>query len=98
MKSTLLCTNFTRLFLSYSCVLVLLIRTTKGHSIKLPGNETFLAIQAFGDSVLDTGNNNNLITMAKSNFPPYGRDFTVDGKPTGRFCNGKTISDFIGNL
>ncbi|KAM7277093.1 hypothetical protein ACFE04_018959 [Oxalis oulophora] len=51
------------------------------------------AMIIFGDSVLDVGNNNNLNTIVKSNFPPYGRDF-VNHKPTGRFCNGKLASDF----
>ncbi|PON93935.1 SGNH hydrolase-type esterase domain containing protein [Trema orientale] len=62
---------------------------------KLRRNETILAIQAFGDSFLDTGNNNNLISITKCNFPPYGRDF-LGGIPTGRFSNGKVISDLIG--
>ncbi|GJZ33627.1 hypothetical protein Tco_0579063 [Tanacetum coccineum] len=30
----------------------------------------------------------------KSNFPPYGRDF-VNHVPTGRFTNGRLVSDFI---
>ncbi|KAK9939931.1 hypothetical protein M0R45_016611 [Rubus argutus] len=51
------------------------------------------AMFIFGDSVVDVGNNNNLHTLIKSNFPPYGRDF-VNHKPTGRFCNGKLASDF----
>ncbi|XP_062173248.1 GDSL esterase/lipase At5g22810-like [Alnus glutinosa] len=51
------------------------------------------ALFIFGDSVFDVGNNNNLFTIIKSNFPPYGRDF-VTRKPTGRFCNGKLASDF----
>lgn len=49
----------------------------------------------FGDSVADVGNNNNLYTLIKSNFPPYGRDF-VTHNPTGRFCNGKLATDFTG--
>lgn len=49
----------------------------------------------FGDSLSDSGNNNNLITTAKCNFPPYGIDFP-DG-PTGRFTNGRTTVDLIGN-
>ncbi|RWR89168.1 GDSL esterase/lipase [Cinnamomum micranthum f. kanehirae] len=47
----------------------------------------------FGDSLSDNGNNNNLATLAKSNYQPYGIDFP-DG-PTGRFCNGRTAVDFI---
>ncbi|WCJ34403.1 GDSL-like Lipase/Acylhydrolase family protein [Euphorbia peplus] len=51
------------------------------------------ALIIFGDSVADVGNNNNLNTIVKANFPPYGRDF-VGHKPTGRFCNGKLAVDF----
>ncbi|XP_010493379.1 PREDICTED: GDSL esterase/lipase At5g22810 [Camelina sativa] len=47
----------------------------------------------FGDSVVDVGNNNEIYTIVKANFPPYGRDFTTH-KPTGRFCNGKLATDF----
>ncbi|KAE8056665.1 hypothetical protein FH972_013413 [Carpinus fangiana] len=47
----------------------------------------------FGDSLSDDGNNNNLVTLAKSNYPPYGIDFPEG--PTGRFTNGRTIVDFI---
>jgi hypothetical protein len=48
----------------------------------------------FGDSTVDTGNNNQIPTIAKSNFEPYGRDF-LGGRPTGRFSNGRVASDFI---
>ncbi|KAM2045008.1 hypothetical protein ACFX1T_009257 [Malus domestica] len=51
------------------------------------------ALIIFGDSVADVGNNNNLTTPIKANFPPYGRDF-VTHRPTGRFCNGKLTTDF----
>ncbi|ONI01015.1 hypothetical protein PRUPE_6G116500 [Prunus persica] len=51
------------------------------------------ALFLFGDSVVDAGNNNNVKTIIKANFPPYGRDFS-NHKPTGRFCNGKLASDF----
>ncbi|KAL3744024.1 hypothetical protein ACJRO7_013300 [Eucalyptus globulus] len=50
----------------------------------------------FGDSLADDGNNNNLLTLAKSNYPPYGIDFS-DGA-TGRFTNGRTIVDIIAQL
>ncbi|KAL9251856.1 GDSL esterase/lipase-like protein [Drosera capensis] len=50
----------------------------------------------FGDSLSDSGNNNGLQTLAKANFLPYGIDFP-DG-PTGRFTNGRTTVDLIGDL
>ncbi|WZZ73942.1 hypothetical protein YC2023_085312 [Brassica napus] len=54
----------------------------------------FPALYVIGDSLVDSGNNNHLETIAKSNFPPHGSDFE-GGKPTGRFSNGKTIADYI---
>ena len=52
------------------------------------------AIIVFGDSSVDSGNNNVIATVLKSNFKPYGRDFE-GGHPTGRFCNGRVPPDFI---
>ncbi|GMN56180.1 hypothetical protein TIFTF001_025299 [Ficus carica] len=52
------------------------------------------AIFIFGDSVMDVGNNNHLPTLIKANFRPYGRDF-FNHTPTGRFCNGKIVTDLI---
>ncbi|XWS36823.1 hypothetical protein CRYUN_Cryun20dG0118600 [Craigia yunnanensis] len=52
------------------------------------------AIIAFGDSYVDSGNNNYIPTIAKCNFEPYGRDFP-GSRPTGRFCNGRLPPDFI---
>lgn len=57
------------------------------------GDPLVPALCIFGDSVVDVGNNNNLLTVVKANFPPYGRDF-VTHTPTGRFCNGKLATDF----
>ncbi|KAK6918792.1 GDSL lipase/esterase [Dillenia turbinata] len=65
--------------------LVTLVLTTAG---KVP------AVIVFGDSSVDAGNNNQISTILKSNFVPYGRDF-VGGKPTGRFSNGRIPPDFI---
>ncbi len=62
----------------------------------LPKNETVPAFIVFGDSIVDTGNNNYIDTLVKCDFRPYGRDF-IGGKPTGRFCNGKVTSDFLGS-
>ncbi|KAJ8553151.1 hypothetical protein K7X08_020544 [Anisodus acutangulus] len=51
----------------------------------------------FGDSLVDAGNNNFLFTLSKADSPPYGIDFKPShGKPTGRFTNGRTISDIVG--
>ncbi|XP_054805532.1 GDSL esterase/lipase At4g16230-like [Prosopis cineraria] len=47
----------------------------------------------FGDSLVDAGNNNYLLSLSKANFFPRSIDF---GIPTGRFTNGKTIVDIIG--
>lgn len=52
------------------------------------------AIIVFGDSSVDAGNNNQVSTILKSDFPPYGRDF-YGGQPTGRFSNGRIPPDFI---
>ncbi|KAL1197744.1 GDSL esterase/lipase [Cardamine amara subsp. amara] len=61
---------------------------------KAPMNITIPALIVFGDSIMDTGNNNDIHTLLKSNFPPYGQDFpgTI---PTGRFSDGRVPSDFI---
>ncbi|PKI53562.1 hypothetical protein CRG98_026012 [Punica granatum] len=48
----------------------------------------------FGDSLADNGNNNYRLTLAKSNYPPYGVDFPEG--PTGRFTNDRLIVDIIG--
>ncbi|KAL3678618.1 hypothetical protein R1sor_021574 [Riccia sorocarpa] len=51
-----------------------------------------------GDSTVDVGVNNRLVTLVKSNFPPYGRDFEhgiIKKQPTGRFCNGKIVPDYL---
>lgn len=82
--------NFLWLFLSLD-----LIFTSALAIVKLPKNATVPAVFMFGDSIVDTGNNNDLITIVKSNFPPYGRDFPGE-VPTGRFSNGKIPSDFVG--
>lgn len=52
------------------------------------------AVYAFGDSTLDAGNNNRLLTAVRADHPPYGRDFP-GGAPTGRFSDGKLLTDFL---
>ncbi|KAJ6697322.1 hypothetical protein OIU85_003671 [Salix viminalis] len=52
------------------------------------------AFFVFGDSLVDNGNNNYLVTTARADSPPYGIDFPTR-RPTGRFSNGLNIPDFI---
>ncbi|XP_026418309.1 GDSL esterase/lipase At4g16230-like isoform X1 [Papaver somniferum] len=55
----------------------------------------YLVIFVFGDSLVDAGNNNRLIHLAKYNVEPNGIDFP-GGIPTGRYTNGQTAIDFVG--
>ncbi|PWA58803.1 GDSL esterase/lipase [Artemisia annua] len=47
----------------------------------------------FGDSLVEVGNNNYIVTLSRANYVPNGIDF---GRPTGRFTNGRTIVDIVG--
>ena len=51
------------------------------------------AIFVFGDSLVDVGNSNYILSLAKANYIPNGIDF---GMATGRFTNGRTTVDIIG--
>jgi phospholipase/lecithinase/hemolysin len=74
-------------------LLVLLLSSTVISSSKRI-QPKFSAIFYFGDSVLDTGNNNHIPTVALANHVPYGRDFPGK-KPTGRFSNGRLLPDLL---
>lgn len=50
----------------------------------------------FGDSLVDNGNNNDMASLARANYPPYGIDFP--GGASGRFTNGLTTVDVIGKF
>ncbi|KAG8086115.1 hypothetical protein GUJ93_ZPchr0010g9464 [Zizania palustris] len=50
----------------------------------------------FGDSLVDNGNNNDIVSLARANYPPYGIDFA--GGPSGRFSNGLTTVDVVAKL
>ncbi|TKY68038.1 GDSL esterase/lipase [Spatholobus suberectus] len=54
------------------------------------------ALFVFGDSLVEVGNNNFLRTIARANYFPYGIDFSRGS--TGRFSNGKSLIDFIGDM
>ncbi|XAR49842.1 hypothetical protein NMG60_11003999 [Bertholletia excelsa] len=61
----------------------------------LPQPKNHVALFIFGDSLFDAGNNNyiNTTTNFQANFVPYGETFFHH--PTGRFCDGRLIPDFI---
>ncbi|KAL5993295.1 hypothetical protein ACLOJK_014219 [Asimina triloba] len=50
----------------------------------------------FGDSLVDNGNNNRILTLARANYMPYGIDFPAG--VTGRFSNGLTAVDVLAKL
>ena len=52
------------------------------------------AFFVFGDSLVDNGNNNYLLTTARADNYPYGIDYPTR-RPTGRFSNGLNIPDLI---
>ncbi|KAJ4978578.1 hypothetical protein NE237_009358 [Protea cynaroides] len=54
----------------------------------------FTALLIFGDSTVDTGNNNFIPTIVKGNHLPYGQDFPGHNL-TGRFSNGRLVPDLL---
>uniref|UniRef100_A0A0D9WLY1 GDSL esterase/lipase APG n=1 Tax=Leersia perrieri TaxID=77586 RepID=A0A0D9WLY1_9ORYZ len=52
------------------------------------------AVISFGDSTIDVGNNNYLPgAVFKADYVPYGVNFGKQHKPTGRFSDGKIVTD-----
>ncbi|XP_068653951.1 GDSL esterase/lipase At2g30220-like [Aristolochia californica] len=52
------------------------------------------ALLVFGDSTVDTGNNNYISTSLKANHTPYGLNFN-GGAATGRFSDGRLVPDLL---
>ncbi|XP_050229053.1 GDSL esterase/lipase At1g20120-like [Mercurialis annua] len=61
-------------------------------SVAAQDTPRFRALFAYGDSMVDTGNNNFTLTIMKSNFAPYGVNL---GVATGRFSNGRILCDHL---
>ncbi|KAK6149971.1 hypothetical protein DH2020_017496 [Rehmannia glutinosa] len=76
------------LFLLHFLLLILFAHIAETRNSSIP------AFFVFGDSTVDSGNNNYIKTISKSNFPPYGKDFP-NHIPTGRFTNGRLVTDFL---
>lgn len=81
---------------SFSLYLILCITlvflTTKGCT-QVPESQV-PCFFIFGDSLVDNGNNNRILTLARANYRPYGIDFPQGA--TGRFTNGRTYVDALG--
>ncbi|KAL8143970.1 hypothetical protein V2J09_017002 [Rumex salicifolius] len=74
---------------------VVVVKAVKVVEIRqLVSEDKVSCVLVFGDSSVDPGNNNRLPTTVKSNFSPYGKDF-IDGRATGRFCDGRLATDFV---
>ncbi|GAB2271446.1 hypothetical protein Dimus_006283 [Dionaea muscipula] len=83
-------------FPSYSCICVivlLLFLVVNYVVIAQPTNGTQTILIVFGDSTVDPGNNDYTGTWDRINMWPYGIDFP-DHIATGRFSNGRLVTDF----
>ena len=85
--------NRGRLVAATACFLVALLQQLQVRSATATATPP-RAFFVFGDSLVDNGNNNYLMTTARADSPPYGIDYPTH-RPTGRFSNGKNIPDII---
>ncbi|KAF6146987.1 hypothetical protein GIB67_036706 [Kingdonia uniflora] len=79
-------------FFLLALLLPLHVSSQNASSTRPPHNIS--AVFAFGDSTLDPGNNNALLTLFKADHPPYGRDFPSH-VASGRFTNGRLPTDYL---
>lgn len=84
------------MFIAYLFTLLITAQVCRG---ECEGNSTkdFPAILVFGDSTVDTGNNNFIATAVRGDHLPYGQDFP-GGVPSGRFSNGKLLPDILASM
>ncbi|XP_030473564.1 GDSL esterase/lipase At1g74460-like [Syzygium oleosum] len=81
--------------MKFAFAVTLLVVTVMG--IAIGGCHCKIVQFIFGDSLSDVGNNDYLSKgLAKASLPWYGIDFG-NGMPNGRFCNGRTVADIIGD-
>jgi hypothetical protein len=84
--------------LTFTCIWLTLCATKCLSQVqpRLPEGQQVPCFFIFGDSLVDNGNNNAILTLARANYRPYGIDFPQG--PTGRFTNGRTYVDALGNI
>ncbi|CAN0870823.1 GDSL esterase/lipase At1g74460 [Linum grandiflorum] len=76
---------------------ILLLMVTLVSVINIHGCQCKTVQFIFGDSLSDVGNNIKLQkSLAQASLPWYGIDFG-NGLPNGRFTNGRTVADIIGD-
>lgn len=92
---TRLTSLYNLLLLTLQTLIIILCASAQSTPEPKAPNNSVSAIFVFGDSTSDPGNNNYIRTPFKSNFAPYGKDFP-NHVATGRFCNGRLATDFIG--
>ncbi|CAO2830248.1 unnamed protein product [Amaranthus hypochondriacus] len=90
------CDNFRGLNMILSLIIIVIISMVRTST----ADDNLLGASfIFGDSLVDAGNNNYLNTLSKADMTPNGIDFKASGgNPTGRFTNGRTIGDIVGEL
>ncbi|GAA0168436.1 hydrolase [Lithospermum erythrorhizon] len=95
-SSSYKCPNLVTSSLSHIVILIifLLLLSCCEAKVQIPEGFDVPAVFAFGDSIVDQGMNNYIKTVVKADFEPYGADLN-GGKPTGRFCNGRTPADLV---
>ncbi|XP_041029026.1 GDSL esterase/lipase At1g74460 [Juglans microcarpa x Juglans regia] len=80
---------------NFPVVLLTIVITVLG--IAIDGYNCKMVQFIFGDSLSDVGNNKYLSkSLAQASLPWYGIDFG-NGLPNGRFSNGRTVADIIGD-
>lgn len=77
-------------------ILAAALAVVVGSTVGPPQPKSARAFFVFGDSLVDNGNNNYLVTTARADSPPYGIDYPTH-HPTGRFSNGLNLPDIISN-
>ncbi|KAM6585452.1 hypothetical protein CsatB_012454 [Cannabis sativa] len=78
--------------ISVVVTLILLVIPTKCYYPE-PLEDGSGSLFIFGDSLYDAGINNYINTIVRANYYPYGETFFK--YPSGRFCDGRIIPDFI---
>uniref|UniRef100_A0A5B7CB87 Uncharacterized protein n=1 Tax=Davidia involucrata TaxID=16924 RepID=A0A5B7CB87_DAVIN len=76
------------------CMILISLVVALGTSTSVVPQAEARAFFVFGDSLVDSGNNDYLLTTARADSPPYGIDYPTR-RPTGRFSNGLNMADII---